>query len=103
MSDALIVYKNRTNIVPVSLGYNVSLDTITSEIRTPSGVLIATWAVAFDGDGTDGELILTLDNSVTATISYATGVMDMKRVTGGEPLPVFDKPIEVEFRDTVTV
>lgn len=99
---ALVVYKNRTNIVNASLGYDVSGDTITSEIRTESDVLIATWTVTFDGDGTDGELVLTLDNSITSAIEYSRGLMDMKRVSAGEPFAVFDKAIEVEFRETVT-
>lgn len=99
----VVVYKNRTNIIPVSLGIDVSDDTITSEIRTTSGTLIATWAVTFAGDGTDGELIFTLDNSAVSSITYPTGLMDIKRVSGGEPLPVFDRPLEVEFRDAVTV
>lgn len=103
MSDALIVHKNRTNIVPVSLGMDVAGDTITSEIRTTSGTLIATWTVVFDGDGTDGEIILTMDNSITAAITHSYGLMDIKRVSNGEPMAVHDKPIEVEFRDTVTV
>lgn len=105
MSDTntIIVYKNRTNIITVSLGIDVSGDTITSEIRTESGVLIVTWTVTFDGDGSDGELILTLDNSVTSAISYSGGLMDLKRVSNGEPIAVFDKPVEVEFRSTVTV
>lgn len=102
MSDAVIVYKNRTTVITVSLGIDVSGDTITSEIRTESGVLIATWSVAFDSDGTNGELILTLDNTITGTISYSSGLMDIKRLSGGEPLAVFDNPIEVEFRSTVT-
>lgn len=103
MSRPLIVWKNRTNIVPVSLGYDVSGDTLTSEIRTQSGTLIATWTVTFDGDGTDGEIILTLDNSALAAVAYPSGVMDIKRVSTGEPMAVFDKMIEVEFRDVVTV
>lgn len=102
-SEKVIVYKNRTNVLPVSLGYDVSGDTITSEIRTQSGTLIATWTVTFDSDGTDGEIILTLDNSALSSVLYATGLMDLKRVRGGEPYPVFAQPLEVEFVDTVTV
>lgn len=102
MSDKLVVYKDRTNIVPVSLGIDVSGDTITSEIRTESGTLIATWGVVFDSDGTDGELILTLDDSAVSSIAYPSGLMDLKRSSSGEPLAVFDKPIEVEFRESVT-
>lgn len=102
MSNIIVVHKGRTNIVTVNLGINVVGDTITSQIRTPSGVLIATWVVAFDSDGSDGELILTLDNLITAAIAYPTGLMDIKRLSGGEPLSVFDKSIEVEFREVVT-
>lgn len=103
MSQTVLVYKDRTNKLPVSLGMDVSDDTITSEIRTQSGTLIATWTVEFDGDGTDGELILTLDNSSVASIAYPGGLMDMKRVSAGEPLPVFERPLEVEFVEAVTV
>lgn len=102
MSNTIVVYKNRTNILTVNLGVDVSADTFSSEIRTESGDLIATWVVAFDGDGTDGSLVLTLDNTITAAIDYASGLMDIKRVSAGEPFPVFDNPLEVEFRDTVT-
>lgn len=102
MSDAVIVYKGRTNILPVSLGIDVSGDTITSEIRTDTGVLICTWGVAFDGDGTDGECIFTLDNTITSPISYTRGLMDIKRVSGSEPYPVLDQPLEVEFRESIT-
>lgn len=102
MSNTIVVYKARTNVITVSLGIDVSSDTITSEIRTQSGVLIATWGVAFDGDGTDGELILTLDNSITSAITYTNGLMDLKRMSVGEPLQVFDRPLEVEFRETIT-
>jgi len=101
-TGAVIVYKDRTNIVTLSMGIDVSGDVVTSEIRDSAGVLIATWGVAFDNDGTDGELILTLDNAVTSTITATNGVMDVKRVSAGEPLPVFDMPLEVEFRESVT-
>jgi hypothetical protein len=102
MSNTIIVYKGRTNIVTVSLGIDVSDDTISSEIRTAAGALIATWDVTFDGDGSDGEVILTMQEYVSAAIAYPTGIMDLKRISGGEPLPVFEQPLEVEFRETVT-
>jgi hypothetical protein len=102
VSDKVIVYKGRTNIIGVSLGFDASSDVITSEIRTESGALIATWAVTFDGDGTDGELVLTLDNSATGNIQYTSGKMDLKRMLGSEPVSVFDEPLEVEFRNVVT-
>lgn len=105
MSNTLIVYKNRTNIVPVSLGFDVSLDTLTSEIKTQSdsdSTLIATWSISYVTDGVDGEIILTLDDSVTSLIDYTRGYMDIKRVTGGEPVSVFEKPLYVDFCEVVT-
>lgn len=105
MSNQIVVHKGRTNTLTVDLGIDVSGDTITSEIRTEPQVdapLIATWTVAFTTDGTDGELTLTLDDTFTSQITVAGGFMDLKRVTGGEPVPVFDKPLEVVFRGTVT-
>lgn len=105
MSNKVVVHKGRTNIITVNMGQDVSGDTLTSQIRAQPDVdslLLATWSVAFETDGTNGEVILTLDDSVTATIEAESGYMDIKRVTGGEPVPVFDRPLEVEFRGTVT-
>lgn len=101
----LTVYKGRRNIVPVSLGMDVSGDTITSQIRVdqnPDSDLIATWDVSFAGDGTDGELLLVMDDSVSSVIEKPKGYMDIKRVSGGEPFQVFDKPLEVLFQNVVT-
>lgn len=101
----VVVQKGRTVVVPVSLGFNVSQDIITSEIRVdPSyeSELIATWDVTFDTDGTDGELVLTLDDEVTTEIEQSVGYMDLKRVAGGEPLAIFNAPLEVSFIDAVT-
>lgn len=100
------IYKGRTIRLPVSLGYDVSNDTFASEIRVDKNresELIATWDVSFETDGTDGEMILTLDDSVTSEITKSVGYMDIKRITGGEPVKVFDDALEVIFEDTVTV
>lgn len=100
------VYKGRTTLLRVSLGYDVSNDTITSEIRVDpnrESELIASWNVSFETDGADGELILTIDDSVSDLIDRNDGYMDLKRVTGGQPVPVFDIPLQVLFKDTVTV
>lgn len=105
MTSQLVVHKGRTNVITVSMGQDVSADTITSEIRSEpdvDSVLIATWNVAFATDGVDGELILTMDDIITGQIVATGGYMDLKRVSGGEPLPVFEKPLEVEFQGTVT-
>jgi hypothetical protein len=105
MSNAVIVHKGRTNVIRVDMGIDVSGDIITSEIRTEPEVdstLIAAWTVVFETDGTDGMLVLTLDDTITSAITVAGGYMDLKRMSGGEPLPVFDRPLEVDFRGTVT-
>lgn len=105
MSSKVIVHKGRTNVVTVSLGVDISNDTLTCEIRSEpnqESPLIATWQVAFKTDGIDGELVLTLDDVITDQIKAASGYMDIKRVTGGQPVPVFDEPLEVSFRGTVT-
>lgn len=103
--DPIIVYRNRTVVVPVSLGFDASDDVFTSDIRVdddPESELIASWEV--ESNTVDGltELTLTLDNSVTAAITKFTGYMDIKRMTGGEPVSVFDHPLEVLFRNPVT-
>lgn len=105
-TSKVIVHKGRTNTLTVSMGYDVSADTITSEIRSEpdqGSPLIATWTVTKKTTGADGELILTLDNLVTSQIKANSGYMDLKRMHNGEPLAVFDQPLEVTFRGTVTV
>jgi hypothetical protein len=105
MSNEVIVHKGRTNILEIRLGIDASSDVYTSEIRTAptqDATLIATWTVTFLTDGTDGILKLTLDDSVTGPIQEVAGYMDLKRVSAGQPLPVFDRPLEVVFRGTVT-
>jgi len=106
MSNTVVVHKNRTNTLYVDLGIDVAGETLSSEIRSEASAdsdLIATWTVGYLTDGTDGRLILTLDNTITAAIDESKGYMDIKRVSAGEPIPVFDRPLEVEFRETVTV
>ena len=105
MSSKVVVHKGRTNIVRINLGMDISADEFTSQIRSEPHVeapLIADWVVTFTSDGTDGELTLTMDDLVTGQISASSGYMDLKRVTTGEPVPVFDRPLEVSFRGTVT-
>lgn len=105
MSNEVVVHKGRTNVVVVKLGYDISADTWSSEIRmhpVQESVLIATWDVSFVTDGSDGELRLELDEALTKLIEPTTGYMDLKRVTGGVSVPVFDRPLEVAFRGTVT-
>jgi hypothetical protein len=101
--DAVLVHKDRTTRITVSLGMDVSDDTITSQIRTKSGELIVDWTVEYDSDGTDGELILTIDNALTSDITAETGEMDFKRMSAGEPLAIIAKPIEVQFVKAVTI
>lgn len=105
MTSKVIVHKNRTNVITVSMGLDVSSTPVTSEIRSEPDVnapLIATWVVTFKTNGTDGELILTLDDLVTGQIKANSGYMDLKRMVGGEPIAVFDQALEVSFRGSVT-
>ena len=105
MSNKLIVYKNRTNIISVDLGMDVSGDTITSQIRTeqdPDSALLLTWTVAPVTDGSDGLFTFTADDASTGSVEVDSGHMDIKRVSGGEPFAVFDRPIEVSFQGAVT-
>ncbi len=105
MSNEVIVHKGRTNIIIIDMGIDVSGDVFTSEIRSEpnqEATLLATWQVVFESDGSDGRFILTLDDFITSEIRATSGYMDLKRVTGGEPIPVFDTPLKVSFRGTVT-
>lgn len=102
---ALNIYKNRTNTIPVNLGFDVSDDTIVSQIRAGKDIssdLIASWDVSFETDGTDGHLIFEIDDSDLDEITAKRGWMDIKRIVDGEPLPVLKRPIKVIFRDVVT-
>lgn len=102
--NEVIIHKGRVNTIIVNLGFDVSTDTISSEIRTSPSVdatLIAAWGVSFDTDGTDGVLKLVLDDS-DRTISASKGYMDLKRLVAGNPYSVFDKPLEVDIQATVT-
>lgn len=99
------VHKNRTNTLMVSLGYDVSQDTILSDIRVDpnhESELIARWMVSWKNDGRDGELLLTMSETVTSEIPHTMGYMDLKRVSGGESFPIFEHPILVHFQEVVT-
>lgn len=102
MPKPLVIHKGRTNIIPVGLGFDVSGDDFKSEIRDSKSELIAEFEVTFLTDGTDGELILTLDNSESENIDKTYGFMDIKRVSNGEPLSVFNGPLQVVFKSVVT-
>lgn len=99
----VLVYRKRTTIIGVSLGYDVSQDDFASEIRVdvdPESELLATWTVSFLNDGTDGELLLHLF-SADSDVQKNSGWMDIKRITGGEPVSV-SEPVEVLFTNAVT-
>ena len=105
MSNPVIIHKGRTMTLQIGLGENISADTFTSQIRTEPDVnatLLLEWDVSFTTDGTDGELTLVADNLDTGQVTVDTGYMDLKRMAGTEPLPVFDRPLEVSFIGVVT-
>ena len=105
MTSKIVVHKGRTNTLTVDMGIDVTGDIITSEIRSEANYdspLLAVWTVT-NTPGKPNELILTLDDNETRQIKVNSGYMDIKRVTGSEPVPVFDRPLEVSFRGTVTL
>lgn len=105
MTKPLIIHKNRTNIVQLSLGMDVSSDTFTSDIKavvSPTATPLVSFTIAFATDGTDGELVLRIDDSALANVTAKFGYMDLKRLSNGEPLSVFLEPLKVEFQGVVT-
>lgn len=105
MTAQLVVQRNRTNRIPVNVGFDATGETFTSQIRAEESITsdeLATWAVTFDTDGSDGELILTLEEADVSNIAKSYGYMDIKRVSGGKSLSVFNKPLEVLFQGVVT-
>lgn len=104
MAKALVVHKGRANVVAVNLGFSVTGETLTSEIRERAdqdSPLIATWVITVVNAGL-GTLSLFLDDSANE-IEQSNGFMDIKRLSGGQPLAIFDEPLAVELRGTVTV
>jgi hypothetical protein len=105
MSGELIIHRNRTNRVPLGLGYDVSGDTITSHIKAtvdPAAPPLCEWDVIFLTDGTDGELVLILEEASLSAVTQRYGFMDLKRTSGGEDFSVFLEPLKVKFQGVVT-
>lgn len=105
MYSPVVVQVGRTNVVGVSVGRDLSNSVLTSEIRKSKSVdsaLIATWEVTPATDYTDGNVVLTLDDSDTVGIQHKSGYMDIKEVVDGEPVSVFKEPLPVSFEGVVT-
>lgn len=87
------VPRGRTVVLDISLGFNVSGSEFLSQIRAskdPAAAVIATWDVSFETDGTNGNLVATMDDSVTSAIVENTGWMTLVKVNGSKHVPVFD-------------
>lgn len=100
----ITVYKNRTNVKQIHLGYDVSGDIITSQVRAKKEIgslLLFTWTVSLLTDGVDGKLVISVDDSALTDITVKHGYMDLKRMSAGEPLQVFDA-VKVHFRESIT-
>lgn len=105
MHDQLVIHLNRTNYVAVGLAFDVSGETITSEIRSEKTLdsdLLATFTVEYATDGTDGELVLILNSEDLTNVTKTYGFMDLKRISGDEPLSIFSEPLKVLFQGVVT-
>jgi hypothetical protein len=101
--DPIVIHRGRTERVAVKLSYSVSSDVITSQIRiamNPTSTFIANFVVSVSSDGRT--IYLDLDDFETQNITQSGGYMDIKRVTGGEPVNVLQHPIPVIFVDSVT-
>ena len=101
----ITVHRGRRCVVPVTFQYDISGQAFTSHIRVgihPQSLLIAVWDIEFKTDGTDGKLIMSLDETVTANITQNIGFTDIKRVSGGDPYPAIDTPLHVYFVNVVT-
>lgn len=101
--SSIRIYRGRTARSTITLEYSVLGDIIRSQIRVavnPTSKLIAEWDVDISPDGR--RITLTLDDLVTKNIVESGGYMDIKRVTGGEPVPVLDYPLPVVIMNVVT-
>ena len=104
MAGSIVIQKGFSNTIPLVLGYDTTGDIISSQIRSgPSqdSPLIANFEVSAV-DATKGEYTLYLDDTFSSQIAVDRGWMDIRRETGGEPIPVFEEPLEVIFKGTIT-
>ena len=105
MYEPIIVYKTWTTTVILDMGFDCSTDQFYSDIRDQNGDLIASWGFSAETDGTDGRFLMTIDNSVSSVdpvLTATKGSMDIKRVTGGEPVPAINGKLDVFFREVDT-
>jgi hypothetical protein len=110
VTEPVIIERDRTVVLQVELWADLTASSFASEIRAEiatDSALIATWTIVesttinSEGD-TVTLLTLTLDNTTTAAITADEGWMDIKRTASSEPFKVFDNPIPVQFRGSVT-
>ena len=98
------VHKHRTTELHVILPYPTENDIFTSQVRkgrSQATEVIVEWNVS-KSEESSNKLILVIDDELASTITETTGYMDIKRVTAGEPLAVFNDPILVTFKDVIT-
>lgn len=100
------VERGKTVVVGISIGFNVSLFEFLCEMREsedPASAIITTWDMSFETDGKDGELLASLDDSITSVLVLGAAWLHLYRVSGSTHLPVFGEPVEVIILDPVLV
>jgi len=104
----LNIFKRRTNTIRFRLGADYSADTLSSDIRVSKddeSELIVSWTIIPEPatDPEDGIYLFSIDDALLPSDIVDKGWMDIKRVSGGEPVPgPFDKPLQVKFVEVVT-
>lgn len=105
MYKPIYIRVGRHNTVAVRFDGDISTEVLTSEIRkekSKTSELIATFTPSFATDGTDGILLLTLDQTASDGITFTNGWMDIKKIEDGKSTSAFQHPVPVIFEGVVT-
>lgn len=105
MLDRITVHKHRATVISFGFGIDLSQDTLTSQIRdskNSTGNDLGFWDIQPLTDGTDGRYVFTFSPEKATLVTVDKGYMDVKRVSGGQPLTLMNRILTVEFKDVIT-